>query len=265
MYRITIICLIIFTSSTLFSSEQPDYFLEKNMEISILSGSMFFFLSGILLDVEKKGNTEKEISMLSRNDINRFDRSATGNWSPKSDNMSDIIYGVGLATPVLFTCLIPKMRENFLTINFIYLETFLVCQSLIYFSKSAVDRRRPYVYNQNVSVENKTSKEANRSFFSGHTVTTFAAMVFTAKMYSNYYNDSCSKYFVWIAALSIASTVGYLRYNAGQHYLSDIVFGAIVGGTVGYVIPEMHNRNSSLSCTPSKKGMNVLLCHSILF
>jgi len=38
----------------------------------------------------------------------------------------------------------------------------------------------------------------------------------------------------------MASTVGYLRYEAGVHFPTDILIGAIVGSAIGYAIPYLH-------------------------
>jgi membrane-associated phospholipid phosphatase len=252
------------SASLVYTETNSKYSLEKNTEISILGGSTFVLLSGYLLDKEKKGNTEKEINNLSRNDINWFDRSATNNWSPISNDLSDIFYGIGVSTPFLFSCIFPRIREDFIDINLMYIETFLVCQSLIFISKSAIDRKRPYLYNKNAPINEKLSKESNRSFFSGHTATTFAAMVFTASIYSHYYNDS-SKYIIWIATLSIGSTVGILRYVSGQHFPSDIIVGTLIGGSIGYIIPELHKNNSVIYSKSSKNGTSLMIAQSIPF
>jgi membrane-associated phospholipid phosphatase len=41
-------------------------------------------------------------------------------------------------------------------------------------------------------------------------------------------------------SLFLASVVGYLRYEAGEHFPTDIVAGAVAGSAIGYAIPWMH-------------------------
>ena len=48
------------------------------------------------------------------------------------------------------------------------------------------------------------------------------------------------RFLVWSVALSLASTVGVLRYVSGSHFPSDIITGALVGSAVGVTVPLLH-------------------------
>ena len=74
--------------------------------------------------------------------------------------------------------------------------------------------------------------------------------VFLSTVYSDYYPDSDWKYAVWGASLLTASVIGYLRYESGSHFPTDILTGAIVGSAIGYLIPFIHrseNENLDIS------------------
>ena len=89
--------------------------------------------------------------------------------------------------------------------------------------KMTVKRQRPDSYF-------KTRADANdsfKSFFSGHTSTTFALGTSNAILLSEAYPDW--RNIIWFANLSLAAATGYLRIAGDKHYLSDVFCGGIVG------------------------------------
>lgn len=73
----------------------------------------------------------------------------------------------------------------------------------------------------------------NNSFPSGHTTQAFAI----ASVIANTYRDHW-----WAGALAygVAGTVGYARINDNQHYLSDVLAGALIGGFVGWQVVDLN-------------------------
>ena len=89
--------------------------------------------------------------------------------------------------------------------------------------KMTVKRQRPDSFY-------KTRADADdsfRSFFSGHTSTTFALGTSNAILLSEAYPDK--RNLIWFANLSLATATGYLRIAGDKHYLSDVFCGGIVG------------------------------------
>jgi len=194
--------------------------------------------------------TEAEINDLSKEDINPFDRPAISNWSPCADKSSDILLVTFAVLPAsLF--LAKDTRDDFGIISTLYAETYLFAASMNFLTKGLTKRIRPYAYNPNVGMEEKTKAKARRSFYSGHTTGAFAGAVLTAKIYSDYYPDSKWRPVVWGSSLLAASTVAYLRYEAGMHYPTDTLVGALMGSLTGYLIPSIHKNISSLGVSPS--------------
>ncbi len=64
---------------------------------------------------------------------------------------------------------------------------------------------------------------------------------------------------LWAASLSAAALTGYARVKAGQHYPSDVLVGAAVGGAVGILVPALHStaRTSGVQVTAGPGGMSV--------
>jgi len=101
--------------------------------------------------------------------------------------------------------------------------------------KLLVARKRPYAFYGNDVGYSKN--EDNLSFYSGHTslaVSVVAATVTIASMRG--YPG------VGIAAgvgFTLAAGVAYFRIAADQHWLTDVLVGAAVGGLMGWAIPRI--------------------------
>ena len=89
--------------------------------------------------------------------------------------------------------------------------------------KMTVQRQRPDSFY-------KTRADANdsfRSFYSGHTSTTFALGTSNAILLSEAYPEK--RKIIWLTNLSLAGATGYFRTAGDKHYLSDVLFGGIAG------------------------------------
>ncbi len=205
------------------------------------------FLVGITASATNKSLTSlsnEEINALSRNDVFWFDRSATYNYSEKLSTASDVLVGMTIAAP--FTLFLDDaVREDWKIISTMYLETILFSMFLPSFGKGNIERIRPYVYNADTPLSRKTSIEAKRSFFSGHTTWAFSTSIFFATVYNDYYPESQWKPYIWGGALAAASSVGILRYASGAHFPTDVLVGAVVGSAIGYTVPLFHRKNEN--------------------
>ncbi len=110
--------------------------------------------------------------------------------------------------------------------------------------KYAVGRARPYVWMAQGDPYGD-SRDANLSFFSGHTTFTFAVAVSAGTVFLMQGMPGGG----WVlgGGLAIAAFTGYLRMAAEQHYLSDVLVGAAVGSLVGWAVPFLFHR-------PGKQG-----------
>ena len=89
--------------------------------------------------------------------------------------------------------------------------------------KMTVQRQRPDSFY-------KTRADANdsfRSFYSGHTSTTFALGTSNAILLSEAYPEQ--RKLIWFTNLSLAAATGYLRIAGDKHYMSDVLSGGITG------------------------------------
>lgn len=192
--------------------------------------------------------TLDEVNNLDRNNINITDRFASYNYSNSASDLSDFLLYTCMASPLLLLSS-SSIRTDFGIVYGMYAESLLFGVASPAYGKGSIQRIRPYTYNPEVPLDKKLSAESKKSFFSGHTTIAFTSVVFFSTIYGKYYPDSQWKPYIWTGSLLLASTVGYLRIAAGSHFLTDVLVGAIVGTTIGYFIPKIHesdNNNSAL-------------------
>ena len=223
------------------SWEKDSYILGTG---AVTAGAGFYFYQSV------SSPTIAEINQLSSETVNWFDRSATNHYSETAATVSDVLYGVAAVAPFLLFAN-ETMRNDWRPITLMYIETWSFIGGTSMLSKGLIERYRPYVYNPNVPLDKKLTSDAKMSFFSNHTTAAFASAVFLSTVYSDYNPNSEWRPYVWAGSLLMASVVGYLRYEAGEHFPTDILAGAVAGSAIGYVIPWMHRvGKENVSITP---------------
>ena len=213
--------------------------------------------------------TMEQIRGLDRRDVFNFDRSATYNWSPewgdRSDSYRDILVWSSLLTLSVPSLLRGRLSQT-LTVATMYLETYFVLAGVTYMTKALARRKRPYVYNTDLSVEMRYGEgydDAYSSFFSGHTAAAFAAATLLSSVFTEIYGQSIWSTLLWGSTLSIAAMTGYARVKAGKHYPTDVIVGAAVGAAIGYFVPWLHkkkrNDRISLLISPTRISLSLKL------
>jgi membrane-associated phospholipid phosphatase len=238
MSRIIYVFLCLFCQ-TVFAQNSP-YTLTWAADAPVLGvGLAFPVLNHYLWQPNIAPLTEAQILALSAQNVNSFDRSATLNANHASRKASDIGLITSVALPsILF--LDADIRHDYQKVGTLYAETLLMNYLVTETTKQLVQRPRPLTYNPNVPMSEKMEQDARFSFFSGHTSTAAASSFFAAKVYSDYHPDSPALPYIWATAALIPATVGYLRYDGGKHFPTDILVGYLMGAAVGFLVPELH-------------------------
>lgn len=223
---------------------QSPYELDWTKESIIFGTGLGLGVLSLPLNDDLQPLTVTELNNLNRNDVNGFDRRATFNYSKTEGNYSNALLAASILTPALLA-FSKNTRNDLAPVVTMYFETLMLSAVIPYVTKGITQRVRPFAYNENVPLDEKQTKNAKRSFFSGHTTVSFAMAVFVSTVYSDYYPDSPWKPYVWAGTLSLATSVGILRYSSGSHFPTDIITGALVGSAIGYFIPFIHRTEKS--------------------
>ena len=225
------------------------YSLSKNAGIWLNAlGMSLLYISEY--SIESNPLTEKEIINLDYRKIPSYDYSAIKNWDPKSTETSDWLLYISLTTPSLLF-LDSKIRKDIRTIMPMITEAYLINLGVTNLSKALVKRPRPYLYNEDVSIAEKNKKDNNRSFFSGHTSMSAVSWILFASIYKDYNPKNKYSDYLSYTAYMFPLMTAYYRYDAGKHFLSDIVIGYAVGAYLGNTIPSIHKKNKNIKLSPT--------------
>jgi membrane-associated phospholipid phosphatase len=103
------------------------------------------------------------------------------------------------------------------------------------------------------------------SFVSGHTSTAFVGAGLICSHHQNLrlYGSSTAGAITCGTSLAVATTAGALRIVADRHHLSDVLAGAAIGLTAGYLLPNLTNYDFGASATdPSGTLMPMVSPHT---
>ncbi len=222
---------------------QQVYRLNRGTDIPLLAGDVAGATASFLLRAQHQPLTDAEIAKLDIDDINSFDRPATGYYGEGAREASDILLTFSYALP-LTTLFFLDTKSELGTIGIMLAETLLLNEALTGITKTLVERPRPYTYNPEVPEISKTGKDGNMSFFSGHTSYTAALSFFSAKVITDHTDNRTVEVIAWTGAALLPAVTGYMRYRAGKHFPTDIITGYIVGAGLGYLVPQLHKVKS---------------------
>ncbi len=240
--RNSLLLLFVFYHSSFITpaSAQSPYALKTGRELTWLGIGVASVGASAALNASVEPLTKAEITSLIRADINAFDRGATHKFSTAAGPLSDVTLVGNISLLGLVTFAAKPVRQDVKTVGVMYLETLLIASGVEGTVKALTQRSRPFVYNPDVAIDEKLSRYARQSFFSGHATNAFATAVFTGEVFRHYFPHSRLKPFIWVGGLGLATATSVLRYEAGKHYPTDLLAGAAFGSLVGWGIPKLH-------------------------
>lgn len=232
--------LLLFLLATICQAQKvKTYQLNKKKELTIGTTCLVMGIADLVFERNLKPLAEEDILKLDVNDLPSFDRSTARQNSANAKQLSDVFeYGVFFVPAPLM--LSDKARREAKEIGTMYFEAFALNVFSTQLVKYVTLRNRPFMYNESIDISQKRTTNGRKSFYSGHVSHTATLSVFTAKVFSDLYPESKWKSAIWVTALAIPATTGYLRYKAGRHFPSDNVAGLIAGSLIGYFVPELH-------------------------
>ena len=180
--------------------------------------------------------------------VNKFDSLIMNPYSKPLDDTATIINYISMATPALLA--INRSGEDIATLGVMYLETMAGAYASKEILKKVIDRPRPYTYFEGAPENEKD--DWNNSFPSGHTTLSFASAGFVSYVFSRYYPDSKWKIPVIAASYTAATATAVLRIMSGNHFMTDVITGALLGTLWGIGIPMLHTLgdNVEMGVTP---------------
>ena len=187
------------------------------------------------------------------NEVNPFDRHVIGNANNFLDGVSDVTAVSAVIAPALWSWYELRTTTLFFEDMTVYAEVISVNTAMVSLAKLAAQRPLPRVY-ADPNSDLAQQPGGFRSFYSGHTSTTFAAL--SAASMTAYLRHGASIW-PWFITAAIGTSVGLERVAAGRHFYTDVIFGALSGTAVGTLIPLLHSKkfeNPSLITLTTVQG-----------
>lgn len=217
-----------------------------------ITGAVGVTLLGYTLIKNKEDLTPAELATKTKDKLPFFDRSSAGFYSDQANKDSYILFDASYALPFIAALIDKNQRAKFGQVAVLYLETIAITGSMYTLSAGLVYRSRPFVYGNKAPLDKRLDKGGQRSFYGGHVATTAASTFFVAKVFQDFNPGSKLTPYLYVASGGLTALMGYFRYKAGYHFLSDCVLSGLIGTATGILIPQLHkNKNlKNISLTP---------------
>ena len=163
------------------------------------------------------------------------DRFSVFPYNSGLDTASDLLFAGSLILPA--AAMIGQDLGTIAEVGVMFIETLALTLATKDIIKDLVPRFRPYTYH---ALPASDDDDYMNSFPSGHTSMVFAVCSFSAYVFAEMFPDSKWKLPIVIGAYSIAAVTGILRIVSGNHFITDVLAGSLIGTAYGIGIPLLH-------------------------
>lgn len=223
-----------FLSSSLYSldtsTDEPDhdgdFSLSVGVDVPLIAAGTILFVSGLFVEpVSAEQQDQDELIFPDKYSIFAYNSGL--------DSSCDFLFAASLLLPV--SIVIGTDFNTILETGVMLMESLVLTYSVKDIMKNKIPRYRPYTY-----LSPPVDDDYMNSFPSGHTAGVFAVCGFSAYVFSEMYPDSEWKLPVIIGASVIAAATGTLRVVSGNHFITDVAAGALIGSLFGIGVPLLH-------------------------
>ena len=210
---------------------EDQFSLSLAVDIPLAATGAGLFITELLLDPLE--GTQKPLD-----DIIFPDKYAIFPYNSALDITGDVLFYSSLL--LTLPSLIGQDFGTIAGVGAMFAESMLLTIATKDLLKDLIPRYRPYSYD---SIPEGDDDYMN-SFPSGHTAMVFAVCSFSAYVFAELYPESPWKLPVGIGACSIAAATAVMRVVSGNHFITDVLAGALIGTVYGIGVPLLHQIQS---------------------
>ncbi|MEL7304393.1 MAG: phosphatase PAP2 family protein [Myxococcota bacterium] len=242
--------IFLLAGSIVLAQGESPYDVNWEVDAMIAGGTLgFALLAGQINDDLPSGLQCRE-SLGTRCDpqvLNALDRTVVGNASATWSTISDVGKNGALALAFAANGLDVARSNSDRRWNDFGRDSLVIGQAvgvnalLTVAAKAAFRRSRPTHY---VEGSDLSRVQERFSFPSGHASVTASAATAYATTFALRHPDSRWRFAVIGGAAAWSATTAYARVAAGRHFYTDVLAGLLLGTTVGFVVPKLHERDA---------------------
>jgi membrane-associated phospholipid phosphatase len=177
--------------------------------------------------------------------LNALDRSTAGYWSPAWQGASDVgLLAIGLSAATLLLLdegLLPALNDSV-----VIAESALGGIALASMMTLAAGRPRPFLYGEKAPLSARNGSDGGLSYLSSHAVAAFAIATSTFVTMRRLHPGEKVAWVVLGVGGAMATFVAASRVMGGMHFISDAAGGAVVGISIGMLVPSLHGSPVSI-------------------
>ena len=190
-------------------------------------------------------------------DVNWLDRKLSHSYSEPLDHWGTATCAVNLALPFVvygagWACG-SFSGEDYLVMSTMFVECYLLDYGAKTYLKMAALRKRPYMYYEGYPTDALDDGDFEFSLPSGHTTDSFMGAGFLTYTFCRWYPASRWKIPVIATSYTVAVSTAVLRVASGNHFLSDVVLGSLLGSAIGFGVPILHEITGSRESRPKRR------------
>ncbi|MFI5306227.1 MAG: phosphatase PAP2 family protein [Polyangiales bacterium] len=230
------------------STTKPAYELTIETDVPILG-------IGLVLAGSRLVRTQPAYCapLCDRNDLNALDRATAGSWRTGWSTASDVgVFSlIGGAAIVLA---VDESPWSALNDAVVIAESAIMATGFSAILSLASARPRPFLYGTKAPLDERNSANAGLSFTSSHASVSFALVTSLYMTEHRLHPAEAFPYVLLGAGLAVASFVATARVLAGRHFITDVAGGAVVGTSVGILVPALHGSPVEVVPTATKEA-----------
>jgi hypothetical protein len=237
MFRIFLSIIVLFSNFNLSAQLQ----IHKKADVSLGIGPTLLLGGSVLAERKVIPLTQLQINQVQMTALPKWDLGANNKYRISAKKTSDILlYSVTGFAPIVALLSTKNNKTQRNAALLMWYNGAMTTAALTSWTKLAVKRTRPLVYNAQNPSDLWTKADARLSFFSGHTSATAYNGFYAAQIYCTYYPDSKWKPLAWILGAGVPALTGIMRVRAGKHFPSDVLTGYVLGAGVALINHRLH-------------------------
>jgi len=247
--RAIIVALLVCSSAA--RAQEPAYKLRLDVDLPLLAIGALATTGG-LIDVGPAWCAPQ----CNPSSLNWLDKPFAGRYQPGWTTAGTVAAGLLLAAPPAILLAYEKPLHA-LNDVVVVAEAALLASGVDAIFKTAVRRPRPFMYSEAAPLADRLDTNGALSFYSGHTTLAFAATIATWRTLDRLDVAPRWKWLILGVGLAGSSFVGISRVVAGDHFPTDVLVGAGMGTSFGFLLPALHDRGVAIAPTYTADAWSV--------